>query len=87
MLTRRLLREAAADLHAKAKAAVQGKQVTMQADGWTGINHHHLIAFMVTCDKKVHFKFAFGIHISSSEPETKIIPGLYREGSQRHWRS
>lgn len=57
VLTRRLLREAAADLRAKAKAAVKGKQVTMQADGWTGINHHHLIAFMVTCDKKVCFAF------------------------------
>jgi hypothetical protein len=57
VLTRRLLREAAADLREKAKAAVRGKQVTMQADGWTGINHHHLIAFMVTCDKKVRFVF------------------------------
>ena len=55
VLTRRLLRDAAADLRAKAKIAVQGKQVTMQADGWTGINHHHLIAFMVTCDKMVLF--------------------------------
>lgn len=63
VLTRRLLHEAAADLRAKAKAAVQGKQVTMQADGWTGINHHHLIAFMVTCDKMVSFIFTF--HITS----------------------
>ena len=57
VLTRRLLHEAATDLREKAKAAVRGKQVTMQADGWTGINHHHLIAFMVTCDKEVHFVF------------------------------
>jgi len=32
---------------------VAGKEATMQSDGWTGINNHHLVAFMITMNKKV----------------------------------
>ena len=39
-----------------AKAKAKGKYATLKADGWTGENHHHLIAFMITTEKKVESK-------------------------------
>jgi hypothetical protein len=36
-----------------ARNAVQGGIGTLQADGWTGINFHHVIAFMIAVDGKV----------------------------------
>ncbi|KAF8836949.1 hypothetical protein BDN67DRAFT_910120, partial [Paxillus ammoniavirescens] len=50
----RLIPKAVEDLRAEVKAAARGHEVTVQADGWTGINNHHLIAFMVTANQKVH---------------------------------
>ena len=32
---------------------MQGKNATLQADGWTEGNHWHLVAFIITVDKKV----------------------------------
>ncbi|KAI6015983.1 hypothetical protein EDC04DRAFT_2870425 [Pisolithus marmoratus] len=38
-----------------AKSTSRGCQATLQTDGWTGINFHHLVAFMATTVKcKVH---------------------------------
>lgn len=34
-----------------AKSTSKGCQATLQTDGWTGINFHHLVAFMVTTVK------------------------------------
>ncbi|CAA7262561.1 unnamed protein product [Cyclocybe aegerita] len=53
VLTNRL-HHLANDIRTKVKTKVEGKEVTLQGDGWTGLNNHHLIAFMVTCDKEVH---------------------------------
>lgn len=39
----------------EAKKQAIGKESMMQSDGWTGINHHHLVAFMITVNKKVHY--------------------------------
>jgi hypothetical protein len=52
-LTRRLIPTAAAELREAAKSAAKGHEATIQADGWTGENHHHLIACMITVDGKV----------------------------------
>ena len=52
-LTRRLLPAAVEELRASAKAAAKGHETTLQADGWTGINNHHLLAFMITANGKV----------------------------------
>jgi hypothetical protein len=41
------------EFHEEVKRRVAGKEAMMQSDGWTGINNHHLIAFMITTDKKV----------------------------------
>lgn len=53
VLTRRLLPEAVAGLRTSAKIATKGQNVTLQADGWTGLNNHHLLAFMITANGKV----------------------------------
>lgn len=53
VLTNRLIPTAVAEFHAEAKAAARGCDATIQSDGWTGVNHHHLIAFMITVDGKV----------------------------------
>lgn len=52
-LTRRLLPAAVAELRAEARAAAKGHEATMQADGWTGTNNHHLIAVMISVDGQV----------------------------------
>jgi hypothetical protein len=55
VLTKRILPEAVKEVQDKIKKHVAGKEVTMQGDGWTGINNQHLLAFMITCDKKVRY--------------------------------
>ena len=52
-LTRRLLPATIAELRASARATAKGHEATLQADGWTGVNNHHLLAFMITADGKV----------------------------------
>lgn len=52
-LTRTILPELVAEFRAEARQFVNSKDVTMQSDGWTGLNNRHLIAFMITCDKRV----------------------------------
>ena len=58
VLTQRLILTAVAEFRAEAKAAAHGHEATLQADGWTGVNHHHLIAFMITVDGKVRQYFS-----------------------------
>lgn len=52
-LTRRLLPAAVEALRASARAAAKGHEATLQADGWTGTNNHHLLAFMITANGQV----------------------------------
>jgi hypothetical protein len=52
-LTRRLLPAAIEELCTSARATAKGHEATLQADGWTGVNNHHLLAFMITADGKV----------------------------------
>lgn len=55
VLTSRILPEVVKEVQEKVKKYVAGKEVTMQGDGWTGTNNQHLLAFMITCDKKVNY--------------------------------
>ena len=48
VLTQQILHDMAAELWAEIQRSIKGKEVTLQGDGWTGLNHHHLIAFMIT---------------------------------------
>jgi hypothetical protein len=52
-LTRRLLPAAITELCVSARTAAKGHNVTLQANGWTGVNNHHLLAFMITANGKV----------------------------------
>jgi hypothetical protein len=51
-LTYHLLPTAVEELRASARAAAKGHEATLQADRWTGINNHHLLAFIITADSK-----------------------------------
>lgn len=53
VLTTRLIPHAAKSYQQIAKEASRGQNATIQADGWTGLNFHHLLAFMITVNKKV----------------------------------
>ncbi|KZP02551.1 hypothetical protein FIBSPDRAFT_770553 [Athelia psychrophila] len=67
VLTNRLIPTAVAEFHAEAKAAARGCDATIQSDGWTGVNHHHLIAFMITVDGKIR---TVKVHDASAERKT-----------------
>jgi len=43
-----------AEVWAGVQKSVKGKEVTVQGDGWTDLNNHHLIALMIMAAGKVH---------------------------------
>lgn len=51
--TKRIIPKLVDELRTTAKKETRGKNATVQADGWTGGNHRHLVAFMITAEKKV----------------------------------
>lgn len=53
VITRRVLPNVVRDLDAQVAQSINGKEAVMQADGWTGLNHSHLIAIMISCDQAV----------------------------------
>jgi hypothetical protein len=53
VLTKQIIPKLVDKLQNAAKKEMRGKNATLQADGWTGGNHRHLVAFMITADKKV----------------------------------
>lgn len=53
VLTSRLIPLVVGQYRESAKASSKDQNATIQADGWTGINFHHLLAFMITVKKKV----------------------------------
>jgi hypothetical protein len=53
VLTKRILKEVVEEFQMEVKMKVAKKEATMQSDGWTGVNNHHLVAFMITADKMV----------------------------------
>ncbi|KIK83246.1 hypothetical protein PAXRUDRAFT_153271, partial [Paxillus rubicundulus Ve08.2h10] len=42
-------------------------QFMLQCDGWTGVNHHHLIGFMMTSQQKL---YTIHMHNASKDPKT-----------------
>jgi hypothetical protein len=56
-LTNRILPHLLNNIHTGIKNQVGGQFVTVQCDGWTGPNSHHLIAFMITTSNKVRDLF------------------------------
>ena len=54
VLTRRILPTIKREFRKKAQAAIKrGSNATIQGDGWSAINEHHLNAFMMTVERKV----------------------------------
>jgi hypothetical protein len=53
VLTKRILNEVVEEFRLEVKKEVAKQEATMQSDGWTGVNNHHLVAFMITASKKV----------------------------------
>ncbi|KIY49894.1 hypothetical protein FISHEDRAFT_31177, partial [Fistulina hepatica ATCC 64428] len=47
-----------------AKAHSEGRNATLQGDGWTGVNFHHLICFMITVERTLH---TVHVHDASSD--------------------
>ena len=52
-LSRSILPALQTSLRAQSQKETKGTKCTLQCDGWTGINMHHLIAFMITIWPKV----------------------------------
>lgn len=55
VLTTRLIPHVAKNYRQIAKDSSRDQNTTIQADGWTGANFHHLLAFMISVRKKVRF--------------------------------
>lgn len=55
VLTQRILCTELEEWRAKSIARVMGQAVTLQCDGWTGLNNQHYVAFMITAHKEVWF--------------------------------
>ena len=53
VLSARLVPHAAVKYRQHSKESAKGQNATIQADGWTAVNFHHLLAFMITTNKKV----------------------------------
>ena len=54
-LSRSILPALQSSLRAQAQKETKGSNCTLQCDGWTAMNMHHLIAFMITVWPKVRF--------------------------------
>ncbi|KAG1730367.1 uncharacterized protein EDB91DRAFT_1004304, partial [Suillus paluster] len=67
VLTQRVLPHALNILKGTAKEECQGADATLQCDGWTGENHHHLLGFMMTAHRKLH---TIKVHNASMDPHT-----------------
>jgi len=53
VLTNRLIPTIAQGYRDHTKTMARGKNVTLQADGWTGVNFHHLLALMISFNNQV----------------------------------
>ena len=63
---------------AAAKENTQGLEGTLQCDGWTGVNFHHFLAFMLTTAK--HDVHTVCVYDTSTEWKTAIE--LLKKNSQ-----
>ncbi|KAE9388778.1 hypothetical protein BT96DRAFT_773704, partial [Gymnopus androsaceus JB14] len=75
VLTNRLLPKVAQSFRENAQLDAQANSanVTAQCDGWSGINHHHLIAFMMTVNQKVR-----SVCVYDASKERKTAENLFK---------
>ncbi|KIK93676.1 hypothetical protein PAXRUDRAFT_144538 [Paxillus rubicundulus Ve08.2h10] len=61
-------------LKVSAQLECQGLEATLQCNGWTGEDHHHLIEFMMTAQQKAnisnHLLHTIHVHNASKDPKT-----------------
>lgn len=55
-LARTIIPRLAQEFREKVKISIDGGYGTLQADGWTAINYHHMVAFMATVNRKVRHR-------------------------------
>ncbi|KAF7318028.1 hypothetical protein HMN09_00310100 [Mycena chlorophos] len=70
VLTRRLLANTLKTLQDAAWKPLHGAMGTLQADGWTGVNFHHLVGIMFAAAGSVHTVW---VHDASDERKTARI--------------
>lgn len=63
VLTVRVIPKLVEQFRNQSMTEVEGKDATMQADGWTGENHRHIIAYMITANQKVFEQTKFPNYI------------------------
>ena len=61
-LTNRIVPHEVDQYRQLAKSTSKGYQATLQTDGWTGVNFHHLVAFMVTTVKRKVCYYQFTVN-------------------------
>ncbi|KIK90994.1 hypothetical protein PAXRUDRAFT_150555, partial [Paxillus rubicundulus Ve08.2h10] len=71
VLTNHLIPDILNWLKASAEEECWGSEVTLQCDGWTGENHHHLIGFMMTSQQKL-----YTIHVHDTSKDLKTAKEL-----------
>ncbi|KAG1751196.1 hypothetical protein EDB19DRAFT_1893254 [Suillus lakei] len=67
VLTQCVMPHALNRLKTVAKEECRGANATLQCDGWTGENHHHLLGFMMTAQRKLH---TVKVYNASRDPQT-----------------
>ncbi len=65
-LTNNILRKLTDNLRNIVQSEVAGKDAVLQCDGWTGLNHSHLIAFMVVVEGRVCSRQCVAKHVLTS---------------------
>ncbi|KAG2124051.1 hypothetical protein DEU56DRAFT_705850, partial [Suillus clintonianus] len=64
VLTKRVMPQVLRGIKATAKEECRGAVGTLQCDGWTGENSHHLLGFMMTVKRKLR---AVRVHDASGD--------------------
>ncbi|TFK58863.1 hypothetical protein BDN72DRAFT_781483, partial [Pluteus cervinus] len=67
-LSDRILPTTLKTIRDEAKTTTKGQKVTLQCDGWTGVNNHHFQAFMMTTEERK--LFTVGVSDTSSSRKT-----------------
>ncbi|KAF8488355.1 hypothetical protein F5888DRAFT_1585560, partial [Russula emetica] len=68
VLTNRIIPAEVQRIRHASMRKTEGCEVTLQCDGWTGINNHHYIAFMMTTSKRE--LYTIRVHDASDESKS-----------------
>lgn len=71
VLTKRIIPRVVNEFRQRAKAEAKGHNATLESDGWTGVNHHHFVSFMISVNGKVSLMRLFRLIGSNHCPSYK----------------